>query len=63
MKLSEISFSINEYDSWGDCIDEGIFLHFGDTKIRVTNTLEEFDIMINRLSRMVNDIRKNYERK
>lgn len=57
MKNTDILFSINEYDKDGDCIDKGVFLHFGQVRIKVSDTIEEFYSVINR----INDIRKEIE--
>ena len=47
MKMN-ICFSINEYDFEGDIIEKGIFLHFENTRIKVANTMEEYeDFLIN----------------
>lgn len=55
MKMTDILFSTNEYDKDGDCINKGVFLHFGQVRIKVSDTIEEFYSVVNR----INDIRMN----
>ena len=43
----DIFFTINRYDRDGDLIDNGIFLHFDETIIKVAETIEEYDKVIN----------------
>ena len=43
----DIFFTINRYDRDGDLIDNGIFLHFDETIIKVAETIEEYDKIIN----------------
>lgn len=43
-----VTFSINEYDFEGDIVEKGIYLHFGHTKIKVADNMEEYeDFLIN----------------
>lgn len=44
--MNSITFSINEYDSDGDVRRFGVVLHFGDTAIRVCDTIEGFDDVV-----------------
>jgi len=53
-------FSINDYDKDGDISDEGIFLHFDDTRIKVAKDIKEFDQVIESLKTMRNEIAENY---
>jgi hypothetical protein len=41
-----ITFSINEYDKDGDITDNGVFLHFGDTRVKVCDSILEFDDVV-----------------
>lgn len=38
-----VNFSINHYDFDGDIIEKGIFLHFDNVRIKVANTMEEYE--------------------
>jgi hypothetical protein len=56
----KVCFSINEYDSDGDIIDKGIFLHFGNTKIKVTNDLDGLKNFKNHIEKIIKEIEENY---
>jgi hypothetical protein len=58
--IGSILFSVNEYDRDGDQTDTGIYLHFGDTRIKVAKSLDEFKSVVARISGMVDEIRENY---
>jgi hypothetical protein len=57
-------FSVNSYDSDGDLFEVGVYLHFGDTRVRVADTIEDFLDETNGIKRkidnMVNEITENY---
>uniref|UniRef100_A0A6H1ZWA6 Uncharacterized protein n=1 Tax=viral metagenome TaxID=1070528 RepID=A0A6H1ZWA6_9ZZZZ len=50
------TFSINQHDADGDVYDEGIYLHYGHTSIRVAKTLRGFKAHVKHLEGMVNEI-------
>lgn len=52
MQLNEICFSVNSYDCDGDICETGIFLHFGETRVKVAETLDEFKAVAERISGM-----------
>lgn len=54
-----VTFSINEYDFEGDIVEKGIYLHFGHTKIKVANTIEEYAAFVNDLEEMKGEIYEN----
>ena len=56
----EILFSVNDYDSDGDKIEKGIYRHFGNTRIKVSDTSEDFDKFILNLTGMAKEIKDNY---
>ena len=60
MKLQDVLFSVNTYDRDGDCLETGIFLHFGETQIKVADTISEFVQVAERISSMEKEIRENY---
>lgn len=60
MLLNDITFSIHGYDQDGDTIDRGIFLHFGETRIKVADNLNDFKEFADLIDRMVDEIRDNY---
>jgi hypothetical protein len=57
----EVTFSVHSYDWDGDIIERGIFLHFGNVRIRVAETGSEFQDFVNRLEQMRNEISDNYK--
>ena len=57
--MNKTAFSVNTYDRDGDLITEGIFLHFGDTAIKVADNLAEFDVFVNSLKCMRKEIVEN----
>lgn len=61
MDLKDILFSVNEYDRDGDRTDIGIYLHFGDTRVKVADDLDQFKLVVDRIRGMVDEIRDNYE--
>ena len=60
MLFKDIWFSIHDYDRDGDIYNRGIFLHFGETRIKVATTLEEFKRVTERISGMTDEIKENY---
>jgi hypothetical protein len=60
MLLKDIIFSVHDYDQDGDAVDRGIFLHFGETRVKVADNLNEFREVVERISKMVDEIRDNY---
>ncbi len=50
------TFSINQSDSDGDVYEEGIYLHYGHTSIRVATTLRGFKAHVGCLKNMVDEI-------
>ncbi len=59
MKPSDITFSVNSYDRDGDIIDKGIFLHFGDTMVRVADNLADFKSITFHMEKIVKEIEEN----
>jgi len=41
--LTKVLYSINRYDRDGDISEEGIYLHFEDTIIKVADNIKDFD--------------------
>lgn len=60
MNHKDVLFSVNEYDLDGDCTDHGIFLHFGNTRIKAAETLQDFKEMVDHLEMMISEIEENY---
>ena len=55
------SFSVNLHDRDGDAYCEGIYLHYGDTIIKVASTLNGFKAHAASLVAMANEISEHYE--
>ena len=47
--MKNVLFSINEHDNEGNVSVEGLYLHFGDTRIRVGDGKAELQDLIDRL--------------
>jgi hypothetical protein len=60
MDLNDILYSINDYDSDGEITDEGVYLHFGQTRVKVAETLDEFRLVAEWISGMVDEISESY---
>lgn len=61
MDPNNILFSVHDYDIDGDATDEGIYLHFGHTRVKVAENLEQFKKVADRIHGMVKEIRDNYQ--
>ena len=57
----QICFSIGIYDSDGDLVEGGVFLHFGNTIVKAAETVEDFKTITAHMAVMVNEIEANYE--
>ena len=60
MSPKDILFSVNEYSKDGNCSEEGIFLHFCDTKVKAADTLDAFKGIIPHLQSIIEEIEENY---
>ena len=57
----DVTFSINEYDFEGDISEKGIYLHFGQVRIKVAETMEEYeDLLINLYNIKTEILENNY---
>jgi hypothetical protein len=56
----KIGFSINSYDQDGDMIEDGVYLHFDDTRVRVCGSPEEFGDVLNKIDSIDREIKENY---
>jgi len=53
------TFSVNLHDKDGDIYSEGIFLHYGNTIIKVASTLRGFKAHAKRITEMADEIAEN----
>lgn len=60
MQIKHIMFSVNDYDLDGYATDEGIFLHFGGTRVKAAESLEDFRTIVQHMESMVREIEENY---
>ena len=63
MKLTDIMFSVHDYDQDGDVHTAGIFLHFGETRVKIADDLEGLKAAAERIAGMVDEIAENYANK
>ena len=59
-KIHEILFSVNDYDSDGDVSERGIYLHFGDTRVRVADDKNDFRDFMKTMEGIFKEIDENY---
>jgi hypothetical protein len=52
--------TINTYDVENDVYERGIFIHFGDVRIKVARDLNEFNNFIENLKAMKKEIAENH---
>lgn len=57
---NEITFSINQYDSDGDLVSKGIFLHFDKSFIIKCASVEELNMMIEKLTKISSELTYSY---
>lgn len=60
MQTKDIMFSVNDYDQDGDVTNEGIFLHFGGTRVKAAESLADFRAIVGHMESMVREIEENY---
>lgn len=60
MKPTDIRFSVNRYDAMGDVIEVGIYLHFGETIIRVADNFNDFKTIVWQMEKIVKEYEENY---
>ena len=53
------TFSVNLHDRDGDIFCEGIYLHYGDTIIKVATSLRGFEAHAKHLFNMIDEIAEN----
>ena len=60
MKPNEIKFSVNEYDKDGDLVEKGVFLHFGDTRVKASDSIKDFYDITRHFENMCDEIESVY---
>jgi hypothetical protein len=54
--IQSVYFNVGEFDQDGDLITDGIYLHFGETRIRVAEDIEGYRDFVSELQRMEKEI-------
>ena len=62
MSKKNVCFSVNSFDYEGDIHEEGIYLHFGDTRVLVAGDVKEYKSFCNKLVGMTEEINETFER-
>jgi len=57
--MNRVCFSVNRYDEDGDELERGIFIHFGDTMVKVAENIEEFEEFQKNMESIKEEIRDN----
>ena len=60
MHPKDIVFSVNEYDSDGDATDKGVFLHFGEARVKAADSIDDFLSIVQHMNAMVREIEDIY---
>lgn len=56
----DINFSLSDYDQDGDKVDNGVFLHFGTTRVKVAETVKDFREIVAHFESMIDEIESTY---
>ena len=56
--IKDITFSLSMQSRDGDCIEHGVFLHFGHTTIKVAETVEEFQQIVPHMQSIADEMKK-----
>ena len=57
---AEPLFSFNEYDKDGDLTEKGVYLHFGEVRIKVANSINDMDLFVKRIIHIRDELKENY---
>jgi hypothetical protein len=57
--IQKVLFSVGEYDYEGDVTDRGVFLHFGNTKIKACDTVNDFANFVKQIKNIQDEL-ENY---
>lgn len=57
---NEIKFSLSDYDEDGDKVKNGVFLHFGNTRVKVAETVKAFRAIVPHFEAMIEEIENIY---
>lgn len=52
----EITFSVHAYDKDGDRTKSGVFLHFGETRVKAAESITDFAEIVKHFKEMLEEI-------
>lgn len=55
-----ITFSVNDYDSDGDIVERGIFLHFGDASVKAADSMLAFREIVEQMEAIIREIEETH---
>ena len=58
-----VNFEVNTFDKDGDLVEEGIYLHFDNCRIKVAETMKDYESFIISLQAMANEIEETINNK
>jgi len=60
MDIDDVCFSVNDYDSDGLITESGIYLNFGNTRVRVAKNKKEFADFVKDMQKIEDELNVNY---
>ncbi len=58
--IEQPTFSVDCFDRDGDIFQRGIFLHWGETRVRIADDVDGIDDFIKHLEKVKQEIVENY---
>jgi hypothetical protein len=58
MEPQRITFSIDSFDADGDCYEKGVYLHFGNTAVRVCESPKDIADIEEQISHLITEIKE-----
>lgn len=55
-----VTFTVGIYDRAGDLTEDGIYLHFGDTMVRVADDLPTLELFQENITRIVTEVAEKF---
>jgi len=57
-KFQNISFSVDSFDSDGDRYERGVYIHFGDTAVRICESVDDIEYFDKKINKIISEIRE-----
>ena len=54
----DLSFSIDCFDSDGDRYEKGVYIHFGNTAVRICESVDDIEYFDERINKIISEIRE-----